>query len=106
MLPSFISVTRHSFRMSFRISKLSTKVAAVDYSSVLSPKENSTVQNLFKGVIAQKRASLAESITLVESTNPRRKLQSRMLLELVLENLKERESKNSSKTFRIGELTV
>lgn len=97
-------IVRHSwFRSNFRSSSLSTHVATIDYSNILSQQEFSRVENLFNGLIGQKRASLAESITLVESTHPRKKVQSRMLMELVLKNLKERESNHQFNTFRIGE---
>ena len=44
------------------------------------------VQSLFNGLMSGERAALARSITLVESTHPRKRAQSQVLLSLILKH--------------------
>ncbi|XP_077984266.1 methylmalonic aciduria type A protein, mitochondrial-like [Glandiceps talaboti] len=62
------------------------------------------VSKLYKGVITGKRASLAEAITLVESTNKRKRAHAERLLSEVLGYLKKKEQHNGGKpvSFRAG----
>ncbi|EDV28449.1 uncharacterized protein TRIADDRAFT_19400 [Trichoplax adhaerens] len=59
------------------------------------------IDRLIQGITSGKRASLAESITLVESKHPKKKELARELLNSALRLLKEKEL-NSTPTFRIG----
>jgi len=73
-------------------------------SNLLSSEENLAVDKLFQGLITSKRHCLAQSITLIESTHPRKRLQAKLLLTKALNhartNLESEESKTPS--FRIG----
>ncbi|ELU04383.1 hypothetical protein CAPTEDRAFT_114900 [Capitella teleta] len=68
------------------------------------PKDDPLVQRLFKGIVDGKRASLAESITLAESTHPRKRAQAQVLLEEILEHQREtsRHQLHKFSSFRIG----
>ncbi|CAH1268215.1 MMAA [Branchiostoma lanceolatum] len=71
------------------------------------PKENLSqhpaVQRLFKGLVEGQRASLAESITLVESVHRRKRAAAEALLQLVLEHLQQKRVKwKKPSAFRIG----
>jgi hypothetical protein len=64
------------------------------------------VQDLYKGILEGKRASLARGITLVESTHAGRKAMGQVLLTKILLHQQEKMKKTSEKvpSFRIGEL--
>ena len=66
--------------------------------------EDSLVQNLFNGLKSSQRAALARSITLVESTHPRKRAQSQVLLSLILSHNQKLRGKSLRRTtsFRIG----
>ena len=66
--------------------------------------EDPIVLNLYHGLLAGQRASLAQSITLVESKLAERKAQAKLLLSGILNHLRREEKKNKgvSPTFRIG----
>nr|CAB3263874.1 methylmalonic aciduria type A protein, mitochondrial-like [Phallusia mammillata] len=70
--------------------------------------EQRTIKRLFKGVTNGNRASLAEAITLVESSHETKKFMSQILLQMVLRTLDQENStvKNNelhpSTTLRIG----
>ncbi|KAM8968441.1 methylmalonic aciduria type A protein, mitochondrial isoform 2-T4 [Sarcophilus harrisii] len=72
----------------------------------LSDKERRFVNKLYTGVIQGQRASLAESITLIESTHSRKKELAQVLLQMVLNYHKEQEQLNNGKplAFRVGSL--
>merc|ERR1712168_95780 len=57
-----------------------------------------SVDQLFQGLLNEDRASLARSVTLVESTNPTRRAEAKQLLTKVLEH----NAVHKTKTFRIG----
>ena len=59
------------------------------------------VQRLFGGLIEGRRAMLAESITLIESTHPLKQARAQLLLTKLLEHGKSAHKNTSS--FRIGE---
>ncbi|XP_045578719.1 methylmalonic aciduria type A protein, mitochondrial [Salmo salar] len=70
----------------------------------LSPPEQRLLNKLYEGLISGQRASLAESITLVETQHPRKKELAQVLLQRVLAYRKEQEKQNGGKplAFRVG----
>lgn len=62
------------------------------------------MNKLYNGLVGGQRASLAESITLVETQHPRKKELAQVLLQRVLAYRKEQESQNGGKpvAFRVG----
>ena len=62
------------------------------------------VQSVYDGLVSHDRGSLARAITLIETSNPKKKLQAKALLNLILHNQKANEvhSVKGPKTFRIG----
>lgn len=70
----------------------------------LSGPEQRLLDKLYEGLIAGQRASLAESITLVETQHPRKKELAQVLLQRVLAYRREQESRNGGKpvAFRVG----
>lgn len=70
----------------------------------LSGPEQRLLSKLHKGLIGGQRASLAESITLVETQHPRKKELAQVMLQRVLAYRREQESRNGGKpvSFRVG----
>ncbi|XP_037118965.1 methylmalonic aciduria type A protein, mitochondrial [Syngnathus acus] len=70
----------------------------------LSGPEQRLLNKLYTGLIGGQRASLAESITLVETQHPRKKELAQVLLQRVLAYRGEQESRNGGKpvAFRVG----
>ena len=70
----------------------------------LDVREKHEVDRLYNGLVSSNRACLAQSITLIESTHVRKRLQSRLLLSKALQYCKENLTENSAKghSFRIG----
>ncbi|XP_013877931.1 methylmalonic aciduria type A protein, mitochondrial [Austrofundulus limnaeus] len=70
----------------------------------LSGPEQRLLNKLYDGLISGQRASLAESITLVETQHPRKKELAQVLLHRVLAYRREQESRNGGKpvAFRVG----
>lgn len=70
----------------------------------LSGPERRLLNKLYEGLIGGQRASLAESITLVETQHPRKKELAQVLLQRVLAYRREQESRNGGKpvAFRVG----
>lgn len=70
----------------------------------LSGPEQRLLDKLYDGLISGQRASLAESITLVETQHPRKKELAQVLLHRVLVYRREQESRNGGKpvAFRVG----
>ncbi|KAL1023750.1 hypothetical protein UPYG_G00045580 [Umbra pygmaea] len=70
----------------------------------LSPPEQRLLNKLYEGLISSQRASLAESITLVETQHIRKKELAQVLLQRVLAYRKEQERQNGGQplTFRVG----
>lgn len=70
----------------------------------LSGPEQRLLNKLYEGLIGGQRASLAESITLVETQHPRKKELAQVLLQRVLAYRREQESRNGGKplAFRVG----
>ncbi|XP_061626907.1 methylmalonic aciduria type A protein, mitochondrial isoform X3 [Phyllopteryx taeniolatus] len=68
--------------------------------------EQRLLNKLYAGLIGGHRASLAESITLVETQHPRKKELAQVLLQRVLAYRREQESRNDGKpvSFRVGSL--
>ncbi|CAF0758840.1 unnamed protein product [Brachionus calyciflorus] len=60
------------------------------------------VNTLYEGVVNNRRAELAKAITLIETTNPIKKLLSQNLLNSVLHRLKNKKENNEKITLRIG----
>ena len=67
----------------------------------LSDQEQHQVERLYKGLIKGDRACLAQAITLVETTHPRKRLQARLLLNKTL-----KDAQISEGSFRIGKLSL
>lgn len=70
----------------------------------LSGPEQRLLDKLYVGMIGGQRASLAESITLVETQHPRKKELAQVLLQRVLAYRREQESRNGGRpvAFRVG----
>lgn len=70
----------------------------------LSGPEQRLIDKLYEGLVTGKRASLAESITLVETQHPRKKELAQVLLQRVLAYRTEQESRNGGRplAFRVG----
>ncbi|KAM9792992.1 methylmalonic aciduria type A protein, mitochondrial [Neosynchiropus ocellatus] len=70
----------------------------------LSAPEQRLLNKLYEGLIGGQRASLAESITLVETQHPRKKELAQVLLQRVLAHRREQESRNGGRpvAFRVG----
>ncbi|XP_037546485.1 methylmalonic aciduria type A protein, mitochondrial [Nematolebias whitei] len=70
----------------------------------LSGPEQRLLRRLYDGLISGQRASLAESITLVETQHPRRKELAQVLLHRVLAHRRQQERSNEGKpvAFRVG----
>lgn len=65
--------------------------------------EKNFVDGLFNGLtVFNRRADLAKSITLVESTNPQKKLLAQSLLNQILNKLKTDRSENKRPCLRVG----
>ena len=66
--------------------------------------DDQVVQRLLTGLRDGKRASLAEAITLVETTHPRKKAQAQVLLSAVMDdaNRKQKHSLYRVNSFRVG----
>lgn len=62
------------------------------------------MKRLLDGLQVGKRATLAESITLVESSNINKKIQAKQLLKAVLQSMKEKKLKNKKEvlSYRVG----
>lgn len=71
-------------------------------SQELNTQEKSVVDKLFNGLLSSNRACLAQSITLTESTHPRKRLQARLLLRKALQHCKQCQEENKTVSFRIG----
>lgn len=56
------------------------------------------VKTVFNGLVNGNRASLARSITLIETTSETRKTEAQELLDMTLQNLKQQ----PTKSYRIG----
>lgn len=71
----------------------------------LSAKEQRVLDKLYNGLVRGHRASLAEAITLVESTHSRKKEIAQVLLQKVLSYHREQEQLNKGKplAFRVGQ---
>ena len=65
---------------------------------------DATVQHLYKGLIEGQRAALAQCITLVETSNLKKKAQAQVLMKKVLQfnNSQKQHALNRVKTLRIG----
>ncbi|XP_068125906.1 methylmalonic aciduria type A protein, mitochondrial [Hyperolius riggenbachi] len=70
----------------------------------LAEKEERRLNHIYEGLIKGHRACLAEAITLVESTNMRKRQIAQVLLQKVLSHHREQERLNSGKplAFRVG----
>ncbi|KAK9540541.1 hypothetical protein VZT92_002987 [Zoarces viviparus] len=84
--------------------KRGVSTALGPYIQDLSGPEQRLLDKLYEGLIGGQRASLAESITLVETQHPRKKELAQVLLQRVLAYRKEQESRNGGKpvAFRVG----
>ncbi|KAM6261130.1 methylmalonic aciduria type A protein, mitochondrial isoform 2-T2 [Porphyrio hochstetteri] len=84
--------------------ELSQQVAPDQQIEGLSDKEQRLVDRLYSGLIQGHRACLAEAITLVESTQNRKKKIAQVLLQKVLSYHREQEKLNQGKplAFRVG----
>ncbi|XP_069832969.1 methylmalonic aciduria type A protein, mitochondrial isoform X1 [Dendropsophus ebraccatus] len=70
----------------------------------LAGREHRLLGNIYGGLIRGQRACLAEAITLVESTHPRKRQIAQILLQKVLNHHREQERLNNGKplAFRVG----
>jgi hypothetical protein len=84
----------HTLSRSFQI--------VVQSSQELDSREENVVDTLYNGLLSSNRACLAKSITLTESTHPRKRLQARSLLKKALQHCKQCQQNDNSFSFRIG----
>ncbi|XP_046642451.1 methylmalonic aciduria type A homolog, mitochondrial-like [Daphnia pulicaria] len=84
----------HTLSRSFQI--------VVQSSQELDSREENVVDTLYNGLLSSNRACLARSITLTESTHPRKRLQARSLLKKALQHCKKCQQNDNSFSFRIG----
>ncbi|EFX68819.1 hypothetical protein DAPPUDRAFT_301249 [Daphnia pulex] len=84
----------HTLSRSFQI--------VVQSSQELDSREEDVVDTLYNGLLSSNRACLAKSITLTESTHPRKRLQARSLLKKALQHCKQCQQHDNSFSFRIG----
>ncbi|CAN2388804.1 cobalamin biosynthetic process [Pristimantis euphronides] len=81
-------------------------VSAIQQQEVepLAGKEQRLLNNIYRGLLNGQRASLAEAITLVESTHFRKRQIAQILLQKVLSHHREQEQLNNGKplAFRVG----
>lgn len=84
---------------------LSCPAASEQQTGELSAKEQKLLEKLYSGLIQGHRASLAEAITLVESTHSKKKEIAQVLLQKVLSYQREQEQLNKGKplAFRVGQ---
>ncbi|XP_027722807.1 methylmalonic aciduria type A protein, mitochondrial isoform X2 [Vombatus ursinus] len=84
--------------------KLGMQTTVKLHTEGLSDKEGRFVNKLYAGLIQGQRASLAECITLVESTHSRKRELAQVLLQMVLNYHREQEQLNQGKplAFRVG----
>ncbi|XP_028305333.1 methylmalonic aciduria type A protein, mitochondrial isoform X2 [Gouania willdenowi] len=80
------------------------RTAVSEHIQELSGPEQRLLDKLYEGLIGGQRASLAESITLVETLHPRKKELAQVLLQRVLAYRREQEGRNGGKpvAFRVG----
>ena len=81
---------------------LSKSFQIVQTTQELDSREENVVDTLYNGLLSSNRACLAQSITLTESTHPRKRLQARSLLKKALKHCKQCQEKDNSYSFRIG----
>ncbi|XP_066535479.1 methylmalonic aciduria type A protein, mitochondrial [Hoplias malabaricus] len=83
---------------------ISVERALHHHGSELTDRERRLLDRLYTGLIGGQRASLAESITLVETQHPRKKELAQVLLQRVLAFKQEQERLNGGKpvAFRVG----
>ncbi len=81
---------------------LSKSFQIAQSSQELDNREGNVVDTLYNGLLSSNRACLAKSITLTESTHPRKRLQARSLLKKALQHCKQCQQNNNSFSFRIG----
>ncbi|XP_029904140.1 methylmalonic aciduria type A protein, mitochondrial isoform X2 [Myripristis murdjan] len=81
-----------------------TQAALSQHIQDLSEPEKRLLNKLYDGLIHRQRASLAESITLVETQHPRKKELAQVLLQRVLAHRRDQEKLNGGKpvAFRVG----
>lgn len=115
MLKNIVYVTRKTIfrRASFSPRFLSNNVSRPNIVFTyqqpdleLDSREIREVDRLYNGLVYSNRACLAQSITLIESTHARKRLQSRLLLSKALQYCQSNLSENTStgNSFRIGKL--
>lgn len=97
------SRTFHSSSQMYRYE--SARKSSFNVAELLGNVEGSDeVHELFQGLIAQNRASLARSITLIESTHPVKRKQAQLLLMKVLEHkmIQDQHLLKGPRSFRVG----
>ena len=75
---------------------LSKLFQIVQATQELDSREENVVDTLYNGLLSSNRACLAQSITLTESTHPRKRLQARSLLKKPLQHCKQCQEKDNS----------
>ena len=97
---------RNTFKFyRFSVSSLHTsKVLQTTTLPELDSSEVNVVDKLYSGLLSSNRACLAQSITLIESTHARKRLQAQLLLQKALQYCKQllHENDQTSVSFRIG----
>lgn len=87
-----------------QITRVLASVASSSSSSSLSSESIDFVEKIFKGVTTNKRADLARSITLIETTNPEKKILAQILLNKVLHKLKRDRETSKTTCLRVGKI--
>ncbi|MEQ2185424.1 hypothetical protein GOODEAATRI_017990 [Goodea atripinnis] len=99
--PGFLPTIPHPSR---HLRRGVSSTATSQHLQDLSGPEQRLLDKLYEGLISGQRASLAESITLVETQHPRKKEVAQVLLQKVLAFRRQQESSNGGKpvAFRVG----
>ena len=103
-----VSATKHLHRTTSCCQDINKPGDAVPYLREEVSPDDPLVQRLLKGLLEGKRGLLAESITLIESTHPRKQAQAQLLLSKVMQHARDtaKQTKKNITSFRIGEILL
>ena len=102
MLLNVRSLTRNLAKNGWKLYNRNASLNSRHMTKLTSPQEE-FVSALYNGIISNRRAELARSITLVETSNPEKKVMAQYLLNKLLLKLKDNRMHKSKVCLRIGE---
>ena len=96
---AYLSINRYSTK-----SKSTPSLEQRNYLHQDTKEDDPLVAKLYNGVVTGKRASLAQAITLAETTNAMKKAQAQVLMQRILKHAQEQQkhSLHKVKSLRIG----